>query len=342
MTHWWNIINKAQGAAVPVSMNNASDNQVKQEEQYIKTLESQLEPLKNKSSAGSISVEERNTLTRLQQRVNDQKQKIAEMKSKSQPTQREQMTTTLQQPSKPVPQQPTPQKNVGPTSPQGATNSDLSAQDLQALGLDPTKKPTKEAIDAAKAAKDRQKGAKKVSDESIRQFRLNQAKGKGNIKRQKVNVPEMIDLPPTSQMQAEADKDALINRLNEKRVASGSKYRVQRRKPFDAKKWQEQLRTRGQKAKLAEKEAQKQKRTASRTAMKDKTLRRIARKKDKALRREEKARRKQSKARTKQSKDDKASGLTDAGRRFLDNQQTVADAGPRKTNVTTFGVAPKS
>ena len=55
----------------------------------------------------------RNTLTRLQQRVNEQKQKITEMKSKPQPTQREQMTTTLQEPPKPVPQQPAPPKNVG-------------------------------------------------------------------------------------------------------------------------------------------------------------------------------------------------------------------------------------
>ena len=56
MTHWWNIINKAQGAAVPVSMNNASADQLKQEEQYIKTLENQIKPLQDKNSAGSISV----------------------------------------------------------------------------------------------------------------------------------------------------------------------------------------------------------------------------------------------------------------------------------------------
>jgi alpha-galactosidase/6-phospho-beta-glucosidase family protein len=95
----------------------------------------------------------------------------------------------------------------------------------------------------------------------------------------------------------------MIDRLNSR----GGRYKFERRKPFDAKKWQEQLRTQ-----------QKQNRTSSRTATKDKVMGRIRARKEKALRREEKARRKQS-------KDDKASGLTDAGRRFLDNQQRVAD-----------------
>ena len=247
------------------------------------------------------------------------------MKSKPKPTQRERMTNTLQQPSKPVPQQPAPPKNVGPMSPEAATSSDLSAQDLQALGLDPTKKPTKAAIDAAKAVKDRQKSAKEVSDASVREFRLNQAKKKGNIKRQKVNLPEMIDLPPTPQMQAEASKDAMIDRLN----SEGGQYKVERRKPFDAKKWQEQLRAK-----------QKQNRTASRTASKDKVMGRIRAKKEKALRRKEKTLRREEKARRKQLRDDRASGVTDAGRRFLDNQQRVANARP-KNNVTTVGVAPK-
>ena len=312
MTHWWNIINKAQGAAVPVSMNSPNPDQLKQEEQYITTLENQIKPLQDKSSAGSISVEERNTLTRLQQRVNEQKQKINEMKSKPKPTQREQMATTLQEPPKPVPQQPAPPKNVGPMSPQGATNSNLSAQELQALGLDPTKKPTQEAIDAAVKRQKNIKSAQEISDKSVEALRAQQAKEKGNIKRQKVNVPEMIDLPPTQQMQAEADTKSMLNRLN-----SSGRYKVERRKPFDAEKWKKQLQANIEQKKLAEQQAQKQKRTDSRTASKDKMLQRISRRKDKALRREEKARRKQS-------KDDKASGLTDAGRRFLDNQQRVA------------------
>jgi len=263
MAHWWNIINKAQGAAVPVSMNNASDDQLKQEEQYIKTLENQIKPLQDKSSAGSISVEERNTLTRLQQRVNEQKQKITQMKSKPQPTQREQITTTLREPQQPAPQQPAPPKNVGPMNPQRATNSGLSAQELQALGLDPTKKPTQDAINAALERKKKIKSAQEVSDKSVKEFRDKQEEQNKKPTARKVEIPKMIDLPPTPQMQAEANKDAMIDRFNR-----GGRYKVERRKPFDAKKWQKQLQARGQKARLAEQEAQKQKRTASRTAMK--------------------------------------------------------------------------
>ena len=325
MTHWWNIINKAQGAAVPVSM-TLDAKVLEQEEQYIKTLENQIKPLQDKSSAGSISVEENTRLTQLQQRVKEQKEKITEMRSKQQPTQRQKLTNTLQQPQQTAPKKSTPQKNVGAMSPEVASGSDLSAEDLQALGLDPTKKPTQDAINAAVKRQKNIKSAKEISDKSVEQFKLEQAKQKGNVKRKKVNVPKMIDLPPTPEMREEADKDAKIARQN----AKESRYKFERRKPFDAKNWQKQLQASGKKKELAEQEAAKQKRTASRTTSKDKMLQRISRRKDKALRREEKARRKQS-------KDDKASGLTDAGRRFFDNQQRVADARPRKSNVTSTG-----
>jgi len=212
-------------------------------------------------------------------------------------------------------------------NPQRATNSGLSAQELQALGLDPTKKPTQDAINAALERKKKIKSAQEVSDKSVKEFRDKQEEQNKKPTARKVEIPKMIDLPPTPQMQAEANKDAMIDRFNR-----GGRYKVERRKPFDAKKWQKQLQARGQKARLAEQEAQKQKRTASRTAMKDKTLERI-----------------KEKARRKQSRDDKASGLTDAGRRFLDNQQRVADEKtelarklsqkPRQTsrNVTSTG-----
>ncbi len=329
MTHWWNIINKAQGAAVPVSMNSPNPDQLKQEEQYIKTLENQIKPLQDKSSAGSISVEERNTLTRLQQRVNEQKQKITEMKSKPQPTQREQMTTTLQEPPKPVPQQPAPPKNVGPMSPQRATNSILSAQELQALGLDPSKKPTKDVIDAAVKRQKNIKSAKEISDKSVEAFRAKQAKEKGNIKRQKVNVPKMIDLPPTQQMQAEADSKSMLNRLN-----SSGRYKVERRKPFDAKKWQKQLQANIKQNKLAEERAQKQKRTDSRIAYKDKISRRRSRRKDKASKRRAKE------ARSKLTREQRTEiDAERANRAFIDSSRNVIsrERAVPKTRKPTIG-----
>jgi len=258
------------------------------------------------------------------------------MKSKPQPTQREQMTNTLQQPSKPVPQQSPPPKNVGPMSPEVTTNSDLSAQDLQALGLDPTKKPTQNAINAALERKKKIKSAQQVSDESVKEFRDKQAEQNKKPTARKVKIPKMIDLPPTPQMQAEANKDAMIDRLN----STGGRYKVERRKPFDAKKWQKQLQARGQKARLAEQKEAKKQRTASRTAMKDKTLRRIARTKDKARKRKTKE------ARSKLTREERTEidaeranrAFADSARNVISRQRAVPK--PKKptiSNVTSTG-----
>ena len=179
-----------------------------------------------------------------------------------------------------------------------------------------------------------QKAAQETSDASSREFQRQKNIEAGKklptaptLPKPYSNVPEMVNLPESEEM-----KTNKVNAMNRIMEQTGSNYKVEGATPENLKRnWQKQLQRKQQEKEKLElqRRANKEKKRENRAAKK---LQRTERRNAKALRREEKGR-------IKQLRDDKASGLTDAGRRFLDNQQRVAN---KKPNVTTVGVAPKS